>query len=213
MATALSVAGPNHTEPGCLALHRDAEYVRIEQEIDAAEMVKEYAWKLFLTGKWESGGMVALEALANGGRLPYGRRELIADLIGKSPAEVGHRKRFWEAYPTADDLANALARFDSWRSVVRSLSKAKRRPEDEADDGQYALPEVDWQRWETGPLPLMIEADERYRYWRPVQEAMGVIEGGPLFAYTPSPPDIPDRLRAAADAYEAFNARLAECVE
>lgn len=209
MATALSVAGANHTEPGDLTLHLDAEYVQLEQEIDGAESAMDFAWTAFGIAVWKCGGMVSGEARANGGRMPHGRLDVIVALTGKSRSTLQDRRQFFEAYPTEAELTNALGRFRTWKSIVRSLRKSK-PVANEAADGQFQFPEVDWQPWETGPLLLAVEAGERDRYWRPVQEAMGVIEAGPLFAYTPSPPDVPDRLRAAADSYEAFNARLAE---
>jgi hypothetical protein len=109
--------------PAVLAAVPDpfADYREIERRIAAARATKEKAWREELTARWEFGRLVAAEAEANGGRLPHGRLDEIADALEMSRTEVGNRRRFAERYPTDADLANALASFESWRQVLCSL--------------------------------------------------------------------------------------------
>lgn len=120
--------------------------VHIDQRIDANESDA-------LRARWEFGRQM-LNARDGAGRLPNGYLAALVERTGKSRSELGYRVQFAAAFPTDDELSNALDSFTSWRDLAKSL-KAER----DAEDNQVA---------ESTPAPegkfATIVADPPWRY-------------------------------------------------
>lgn len=86
-----------------------AYYVELDHEIDEAEGDA-------LMARWQFGRAVLSER--SGKQLPAGRLDEIAEMIGKSRAEIKHRANFASRYPTEAEVANAVSHFKSWHSIV-----------------------------------------------------------------------------------------------
>ncbi len=106
--------------------------VRIDQRIDADESDA-------LRARWEFGQQM-LTARDGAGRLPNGYRAAIVERTQKSITELTYRMQFAEAFPTEDELFNALNSFSSWREVAKSL-KADQDAVDNEPDVSQVVPE------------------------------------------------------------------------
>lgn len=77
-----------------------------------------------LMARWEFGREM-LARRDSSGKLPVGMLTEVADRIGKSRSEIGHRMRFAAKFSSADECANAVSTLGSWREVVKSLKAEK----------------------------------------------------------------------------------------
>ncbi len=104
--------------------------VLIDKRIDENESTA-------LRARWEFGREMLAMRDADG-RLPTGKLTEVAERIGKSRSEIGHRMRFATRFATDDECANAISTHGSWFQIVRNL-KAER---DAADNAPTAPPPV-----------------------------------------------------------------------
>jgi N6-adenosine-specific RNA methylase IME4 len=91
--------------------------VRIDQQIDQNESTA-------LRARWEFGQQM-LAARDGAGRLPNGYLAQLVERTGKSRTEMHYRAQFAVAYPTENELLNALSSYPSWREVAKSLKQSK----------------------------------------------------------------------------------------
>ncbi len=113
------------TAPVDLGIER---LVHIDQRIDANESDA-------LRARWEFGQQM-LAARDGAGRLPNGYLASLVERTGKSRSELGYRVQFAAAFPTEDELSNALDSFTSWRDATKSLKAEK-----DADDNEPVEPQ------------------------------------------------------------------------
>lgn len=100
--------------------------VHIDQRIDSNESDA-------LRARWEFGQQM-LAARDGAGRLPNGYLSALVERTGKSRAELKFRSQFAATYATPEELATAVASYDSWTALRASLKS-------EADAAPTTLPE------------------------------------------------------------------------
>jgi N6-adenosine-specific RNA methylase IME4 len=91
--------------------------ILIDKQIDENESTA-------LRARWEFGREL-LAMRDSHGKLPVGTLTQVADRIGKSRSEIGHRMRFAARFATENECANAVSTHGSWREVVRNLKLEK----------------------------------------------------------------------------------------
>lgn len=101
--------------------------VLIDKRIDESESTA-------LRDRWEFGREM-LSMRDSRGRLPVGKLTEVADRIGKSRSEIGHRMRFAARFKTENERANAISTFGSWSQIVKNLKAEK-----DAADNAPTLP-------------------------------------------------------------------------
>jgi N6-adenosine-specific RNA methylase IME4 len=122
-----------------------AELVRYEDEVVHSDADG-------LRARWWFGETL-VKRRGDAGRLANGELARVVDEVGVSRAEITHRMRFYERFPTADQLSNAVRQFGSWHAIVRDALPMR------SDDDVPLDP---------GPLPegvyRTIVADPPWRY-------------------------------------------------
>lgn len=104
-----------------------ARLVQLDRSVDAAEGEG-------LRARWEFGREL-LARRGSGKQLPRGVLDEVAQVIGKSRAELGARMKFAETFSSEGELSNAVRDFGSWHAIVNDALAAKPADADAAASG------------------------------------------------------------------------------
>jgi hypothetical protein len=78
-----------------------------------------------IRARWDCGRRLLSQK--EGKQLPKGIRAMLRDEVKVAPSEITSRMKLAERYPTADQLATAVAHFSTWTALRKSLVTPKAR--------------------------------------------------------------------------------------
>ena len=110
-----------HKASRTMNIDNPEEFIRFDKGIDVAEDQIADGVRESLRNRWEFGKLML--AKRKGKQLPNGMLDELAEITGRSRAELGFRMQFAERYPTEDEVSRALETFTSWTQVKRKLPK------------------------------------------------------------------------------------------